>query len=97
MPDVEEIFADNRNDRRLRNLQFSTRSDAKRKLNLRPTKHNLSKLTPLRFCWYLNHNNAWFIACRILKTDVKVVVLFCSQLNYATCKSIPFLFRPEAF
>jgi hypothetical protein len=31
-----------------------------------------------------------------LKSDVNVAVLFCSQLNYATRKSILFLFRPDA-
>jgi len=32
-----------------------------------------------------------------LKGDVKVSVFFCSQINYETHKSIPFLFRPDAF
>src|SRR6478672_2486810 len=54
------------------------------------TKYNLSKFTSSRFCWYLNHNNSGFLASRILKAVVKVAVLFCSQLNYATRRSIPF-------
>jgi len=97
MPDVEESLADNRNDWRLKHLQFSTGPDAKRKFDLRPTKHNFAKLTPLRFCRYLNHNYAGFVACHILKGDVKITVFFCSQINYATRQNIPFLFRPDAF
>src|SRR5262245_5888511 len=65
--DVEECLADNRNDRRLSDLQFPARSEAKGKLDLRPTKHKFAKLTPLRFCGYLNYNNAGFIASRISK------------------------------
>jgi hypothetical protein len=68
-------------------LQFSTGSDAKRKFDFRPTKYNFTKFTPLRFCWYLNHNTAWLVASHILKGDVKVAVFFCSQINYATRKS----------
>ena len=48
------------------------------------TNYNLSKFTSSRFCWYLNHNNRGFLASRILKTVVRVAVLFCSRLNYAT-------------
>jgi len=59
------------------------------------TKYNLSTFTPLRFCWYLNHNNRGFLASRILKAVVKVAVLFCSELNYATRRSIPVLFRSD--
>jgi len=59
------------------------------------TKYNLSKFTPLRSCCYRNHNNGEFLASRILKAVVKVAVLFCSQLNYATRRSIPVLFRSD--
>src|SRR5215469_11438606 len=97
MADVEKGFANNGDDQRFAELQLSTRSDAKRKLDLRPTKYNFAKVTPLRFCRYLNHNHAGLVASHILKRDVKVTVFFCSQINDATCESIPFLFRPDAF
>ena len=79
MPDVEESLADDSNDRRLKHLQFSTGSDAKRKLNVRPTKYDFAKFTPLRFCRDLNHSRAGFVASHILRGDVKIAVLFCSQ------------------
>jgi hypothetical protein len=97
VPDVEERLADNCDDRRLKHLQFPAGSDAKRKLDLCPTEYDFAELTPLRFCWYLNHNSAGFVASHILKGDMKVAVLFCAQINYATHKSMPFLFPPDAF
>ena len=95
--DIEECLADDCDDHRVSELQFSARSDAKRKFDFRPTKHNLAKLAPFRFCRYLSHNSAGLVPGRILKCNVKVAILFCSQVNYATCESIPFLFRPDAF
>jgi hypothetical protein len=97
VPDVEGSLPDNCNDRRLKHLQFSTRSDAKWKLNLRPTKYNLAKFTPLRFCWDFDDYSAWLVTIGIRKSDVKVAVLFRSQVNHPPGKSIPLLFRPEAF
>src|SRR5262245_618918 len=97
VPDVEESLSCDCNNQRLIDLQFSTRPHAKRKLNLGPAKHNFAKLTPLRFRGYLNHNDTRFVASHILNGDVKVAVFFCSQINYATRESIPFLSRPDAF
>jgi len=44
---IEKCFADNGDDHWLSELWFSSRSDAKRKLHLRPIKYNFAKLTPL--------------------------------------------------
>jgi hypothetical protein len=50
----------------------------------------------LRFCWYFSHDNAEFVTSGILKRDVQVAVRFCSKLNCATRKSIPFFFSGDA-
>jgi hypothetical protein len=39
-------------------------------------KYNFAQLTPLRFCRYLNYDDARLIASRILQRYVKVAVLF---------------------
>ena len=79
-------LADHCDERRLSDLQFSARSDAKGKLDLRPAKYNFAQLTPLRFCQYFRNNDPRLVASRIGKGDVKVAVLLCSQLNHATRK-----------
>jgi hypothetical protein len=57
----------------------------------------LANLTPLRFRWYFNNNNARLVASGVLKRNVKVTVLFRSQLNHAPRESVPFLFCRDAF
>jgi hypothetical protein len=94
---IEESLADNCDNQRLHELQFSAGSDAKRKLYARPTKYNFPKFAPFRFCGYLSNNEARLIIVCICKSNVKIAVLFCSQLNDATRQSIPFLFRLNPF
>src|SRR5262245_51735730 len=74
---VPERFPDHCNDRRFTEGQLLRRASVKRKPRGSPTKNCCANLTPLRFCGYLNHNCARFVACHILKGDVKVTVLFC--------------------
>src|SRR5215475_13634845 len=94
---IPERFADHCNDSEIDRGQLLRSASVKRKPCGSPTKNGCANLTPLRFCGYLNHNGAWFISSHILQGDVKVAVPLCSQINYATPKSIPFLFRPDAF
>jgi len=44
----------------------------------------VSKLSQGRIDVPLTHNDTRFVANHILKADMKVAVLFCSEVNYAT-------------
>jgi hypothetical protein len=68
-------------------FNFPAGSDAKRKLNFRPTKYNLGKFAPWRLCRYFSHNDARLVASRILESDVKVTVCFDFHQNDATSES----------
>ena len=74
MADVEERLADHCDHRRLSELEFSARPDAKRNLDSRPSKNNLAKLTPLRFLRYFSDDDARLVASRILERNVKVAI-----------------------
>ena len=65
-------FPNNCNDRRLTEGQLLRSASVKRKPCGSPTKNGCANLTPLRLCWYFNHNHAGFVASYIVQRDVKV-------------------------
>jgi hypothetical protein len=74
MTDIEERFARNCDDGSLIERQIFRRASVKRESRRRPTKKRIPNLTPLRFRWHFNNNDARLVASRILKRDVKIAV-----------------------
>ncbi len=97
MTDIKERFAGHGDDGSLIERQPPSRASVKRESRLRLTENRVANLTPLRFGWYFNNNDARFIASRILKRDVKIAVRFDFESNNAARDGKPFGFDAGAF